>query len=84
MASFRGKLFLLQMVLSLSKKQKAASSGEKKKAAGSGMKLNSTIIEMAKGFTIKRIVSMVSMMGIDPMSKEEILEMNKKLNKIKK
>ena len=84
MASFRGKLFLLQMVLSLSKKQKAASSGEKKKAAGSGMKLNSTIIEMAKGFTIKRIVSMVSMMGIDPMSKEEILAMNKKLNKIKK
>lgn len=84
MASFRGKLFLLQMVLSLSKKQKAASSGEKKKAAGSGMKLNSTIIEMAKGFTIKRIVSMVTMMGIDPMSKEEILAMNKKLNKIKK
>ncbi|MBQ8279240.1 MAG: glycoside hydrolase family 2 protein [Roseburia sp.] len=84
MATFRGKIFLLQMVLNLSSKQKKASSGEQKKSAGSGMKINSTIIDMAKGFTVKRIVSMVSMMGIDPMSKEEILAINAKLNKIKK
>ena len=86
MSTFRGKLFLLQMVLSLSGKQKAASKAEEKekKSAGSGMKINSTIIDMAKGFTVKRIFSMVSMMGIDPMSKEEMLAINAKLNKIKK
>ena len=83
MASFRGKLFLLKLVLELSKKQKA-SSNKKEKAAGNGMKVNRTIIEMAKGFTVKRMISMIPMMGVAAMTKEEILDMNQKLNKIKK
>ena len=59
--------------------------GEKKqKSNGSGIKLNSTILEMAKGFTVKRILSMVSLMGQETPSKEEMLAINKKLNKIKK
>ncbi len=82
--TFRGKIFLLQMILTLTKKQKKAASGENKKAAGSSMKINSTIVDMAKGFTVKRIISMTGMLGIAPMTKEEILEINAKLNKIKK
>ena len=86
MATFRGKIFLLQMVMKFMSKQKAATKGDEteKKSAGSGMKLNKNIIKMAEGFTVKRIFSMVGMMGIDPMTKEEILEINAKLNKIKK
>ena len=86
MATLRGKIFLLQFVMKLMKKQKAAANGEQaeKKSAGSGMKLNKNIIKMAEGFTVKRVFSMVGMMGIEPMSKEEILAINTKLNKIKK
>ena len=84
MSTFRGKLFLVQMVLNAMSKQKKASSGEKKKSAGSTMKINGTIIEMAKGFTVKRVISMLGMLGIEPMTKEEILAINTKLNKIKK
>jgi len=41
-------------------------------------------VKLAEGFTVKRIISMVGMMGIEPLSKEEILDINVKLNKIKK
>lgn len=84
MGTLRGKLFLAQTVLSITNKQKKISKGDKQKSTGSSMKINSTIIDMAKGFTVKRIVSMVGMMGIEPLTKEEILAMNAKLNKIKK
>ena len=85
MKTFRGKLFILEMILKLTKKQNhATKDGQPSKASGTGMKINSSIVEMAKGFTVKRLVSMVSMLGIDPLTKEEILAMNVKLNKIKK
>ena len=45
-----------------------------------GFKLNRNIIDMAKGFTLKRIFLMMS----DKFPKEFILEVNAKLNKIKK
>ena len=83
--TFRGKLFLLEMALKLTKKQNhATKDGQPSKASGTGMKINSSIIEMAKGFTVKRLVSMVPMLGVEPLTKEEILAMNVKLNKIKK
>lgn len=90
MATFRGKIFLAQMVMKFMGMQKKSSkeqttekkSGEKK--SGSGMKLNKNIIKLAEGFTVKRIFSMVGMMGMEPMAKEEILAINSRLNKIKK
>lgn len=87
MSSFRGKLFMLKMIKTLMGKKKGASGNGKKKeekSSGMGMKINKTVIEMAKGFTLKRIFSMVSMMDIEPLTKEEMLEINAKLNKIKK
>lgn len=45
-----------------------------------GMKINKSIIEMGKGFSVKR----VCMMAGGLFTKEQILEINASLNKIKK
>ena len=65
----------------MSKRGKGASSQEK---GDSSIKINKEIIEMASGFTVKRVFSMVGMLGIDPLTKEEMLEINRKLNKVRK
>ena len=58
-------------------------SGESKiGGVGEGMKLDS-ILPMLSGFTVLRMTSMMSMVDIS-MTKEELLAMNKKLNKIRK
>ncbi len=83
----RGKAVLLGVVAGLVKKMKSKS-GEKKEVAGfdaSGMKIsrgmiNKTTIGMVKGFSIKR----VCMMAKGLFTKEELLSINAKLNKIKK
>ena len=49
-----------------------------------GFKINKDLIEMAKGFTVKRIMSMIPMLTGNPTTKEEMLAINAKLNKIKK
>ena len=46
----------------------------------SGFKINKTMIEMAKGFTIKRVIMMIG----GGFSKEQILKINAMLNKVKK
>ena len=85
MGTFRGKMFVLKMAKRvLEGKKKGSGSKEKKQSSEGGFKLNKDIIEMAKGFTVKRVLSMVSVMGGEPMTKEEMLEINGKLNKIKK
>lgn len=97
MKTFRGKLFILQTAKRLlagkaakktaekaQSQEKAQEKTESKKQNKSGIKLNKTIIEMAKGFTVKRIFSMIPMMGAKPVTKEEMLAINAKLNKIKK
>ena len=70
----------------LVKKQKSAAKKEReeKKGAGNSIKFNKNIVKLAEGFTVKRIISMIGMMGIKPLEKEEILAINAKLNKIKK
>lgn len=45
-----------------------------------GMKINKSIIEMGKGFSVKR----VCMMAGGLFTKKQILEINASLNKIKK
>ena len=80
MSTFRGKLFILQMTSNIMKSlKKKKTSGE---AGGSGFTINDTLIEMLKSFTILRALSMGGMLGIE-FTKEELLDMNKKLNKIR-
>lgn len=95
MSTFRGKLFLIKfakvllstLLFDKSKKEPSkekAPKEKKKKSKGisvMGFTLDKTMIELGKGFTIKRIFMML---GGGKFSKEQILDINKSLNKIKK
>ncbi len=86
-ATAKGKIVLLGVAKGLLSKMKSKD-GEKKEVAGfdaSGIKIsrsmiNKNTIGMVKGFSIKR----VCMMAKSLFTKEELLEINAKLNKIKK
>lgn len=88
MATFRGKLVLLSMIPLLKKALSSAedkSKDEKNKKSGTGFsvagfKINKTMLDIAKGFALKRAFSMLG----GKFTKEQILGLNKKLNKIKK
>lgn len=77
--TFKGKIFALKLVKIL-KKSLSASSGDKNGMSVAGVKINKTMIEMAKGFTLKRALMMLG----GKVSKEDILKINDMLNKIKK
>ncbi|MBP3605090.1 MAG: glycoside hydrolase family 2 protein [Clostridia bacterium] len=86
MKSTRGKLWFLGFGLKLKKKMdqnKKGSDGKKDgfsvdlKSAGSGM------MQMLSGFTVLRMTSMLSMVNVS-FTKEELLRLNKKLNRVRK
>ncbi len=76
MSCFRGKLVLA----SVFKKVMGGKKGESKKAMG--FELNDDMMKMMGGFTLLRLSSMMGMMNIS-FTKEELLKINAKLNKIK-
>ena len=76
--SWRGKLWFLKIGLKL---KKAMSGGGAKKA--SGFELTEDMMKMMGGFTVLRLTSMVGMMNVS-FTKEELLKMNKQLNRIRK
>ena len=80
LATFRGKLFFLKIAMKLKKSMGGGKDGEKKAA---GFEITSDMMQMLNGFTVLRLTSMVGMMNIS-FTKEELLKMNKKLNKIRK
>ena len=86
MASKRGKLWFIKLGLKLKKKMDANKKGEKK-AGGFEVDLSggapSGLMDMLGGFSVLRLSSMMGMMNIS-FTKEELLKMNKQLNKIKK
>ena len=85
MKTVRGKLWFAKFGLTLKKKMNAGKKGEKKeggfeinlKDAGSGL------MEMMGSFTVLRLSSMMGMANIS-FTKEELLKMNKQLNRIRK
>ncbi len=90
MSTFKGKLVMVKFLMMMAGAMKSTSNGEKtddgeEKNAGmiAGFKLTPAMLKnvygMAKGFTIKRCLSMTGNM----FSKEQILEINAKLNKVK-
>ncbi|MBQ8689587.1 MAG: glycoside hydrolase family 2 protein [Clostridia bacterium] len=88
MLSKRGKLWFIGLGLKLKKKmnanKKAAKGGEKKSGGFDvDLKADSGLMEMMGGFTVLRLSSMMGMMNIS-FTKEELLKMNKQLNRIKK
>ena len=88
MKSLRGKLWFVGVGLKLKKKmnanKKKTGDGEKKSGGFDvDLKNGGGIMEMLGSFTILRLTSMIGMMNIS-FTKEELLKMNKKLNRIRK
>lgn len=75
MSTIKGKLLFAGMVAKMLPKK-----GDK--VAG-GFEMNDTMMQMMGGFTVLRLTGMASMMGLE-FTKEQLLELNAKLNKIKK
>jgi beta-galactosidase len=87
MQSKRGKLWFIGVGLKIKKKMDA-NKKEKKEGKKSGgfdvdLKADGGLMQMMGGFTVLRLTSMMGMMNIS-FTKEELLKMNKKLNKIRK
>ena len=86
MASPFGKLWFMTFGLKLKKKMDAGkkNSGEKKSGGFDvDLKAGGGLMQMMGGFTVLRLTSMVGMMNIS-FTKEELLKMNKQLNRIRK
>ena len=75
MATFRGKMVLAKMFMKLKKQMSGG-------AKAAGFELTEGMMEMMGGFTLLRLTSLVGMMNVS-FTKEELLAMNKKLNRIK-
>jgi beta-galactosidase len=88
MATFRGKLWLAGMMLTMKKKMDAGKKSEEKgEKKGGGFSVDMKSIkgmgQMLGGFTVLRLTSMMGMANIS-FTKEELLAINAKLNKIRK
>ena len=84
MKSFRGKLWFIRMGLKLKKKMSESKKGEKKAGAFEvDLKADGGLMQMMGGFTVLRLSSMMGMMNIS-FTKEELLKLNRQLNRIKK
>ena len=86
MATTRGKLWFIRMGLKLKKKMSAGKNGGEK-SGGFEVDLNggsgSGIMQMLGGFSVLRLSSMMGMMNLS-FTKEELLKMNRQLNRIRK
>lgn len=78
--TLRGKTFLAGLFLALSKKLEKT---EGKTNANNGFKINQEMMKMLNNFTVLRFTSMLSMRNVT-FTKEELLKINAKLNKIRK
>ncbi len=75
MATLRGKMLLGALFLKI---KSAMKTGE----GGSGFEMSDGIMQMLGGFTLLRLTGMMGMMNVS-FTKEELLDLNAKLNKIK-
>lgn len=81
LSTFRGKLLAVRIVKSVvSNMKKGGGSTGGMADMAKGMKINKSLIDMGKSFTVKR----VCMMAGGLFTKEQILDINARLNKIKK
>ena len=88
MACTAGKLWFMGLGLKIKKKMDANKKGKQKGEKKSGgfevdLKADGGLMQMMGGFTVLRLSSMMGMMNIS-FTKEELLKMNKQLNRIRK
>ncbi len=80
MGSFFGKLWFYSVMLKLKSQM---SSGKDGKVKAAGFEVGEGVMKMMGGFTVLRLTSMMGMMNIS-FTKEQLLKMNKQLNRIRK
>ncbi len=80
MQSFWGKLWFIGQMMKLKKKMPKSKDG---KTSAAGFELGEGVMQMMGGFTLLRMTSMMGMMNIS-FTKEELLKMNRQLNRIRK
>ena len=80
MSSFWGKIWFILTMLKIKKMMPKNKNG---KAEAAGFELGDGIMQMMGGFTVLRLTSMMGMMNIN-FTKEQLLKMNKQLNRIRK
>ncbi len=84
MKSFFGKLWFIGVGLKIKKKmnegKKNAKGGD---TTAAGFELGSDVMQMLSGFTVLRLTSLMGMINV-AFTKEELLKMNKRLNRIRK
>ena len=80
MKSFRGKIWFVKLGLKL---KKAMSSGKDGKSEAAGFEIGDGVMKMMGSFTVLRLTSMLGMVNIN-FTKEDLLKMNKQLNRIRK
>ena len=78
LATFRGKLIFMKLVAKLM--------GGKKKggAKAAGFEVTPDMMSMMNGFTVLRLFTLVGTMMDAEFTKEDLLKLNKKLNRIRK
>ncbi len=79
MATMQGKLFIMGLLPKMMSKKDKSDKGPGFELGGMNM---SSIMDMIGSFTFLRLAGMIGMVGIE-LTKEELLDINAKLNKIK-
>ncbi len=84
-STLRGKLWFLRLGIGIKRRMNASKNGKGEKKGGFDIDLSAGggIMEMMSGFTVLRLCSMMGMANVS-FTKEELLKMNKQLNRIKK
>ena len=80
MQSFWGKIWFMKIAMKMKKALMGDGKGEKK---AMGFDITEGMMQMLGGFTVLRLTSMIGMMNVN-FTKEELLKMNKELNRIRK
>ena len=82
MKTFRGKLVLGGFMLKLMKQMKKPKGEKGEGGHGGTFSLTPDMLQMVGSFTILRMSGMVGMVGVT-LTEKDLLDLNKKLNKIK-
>ncbi|MGI6787463.1 MAG: glycoside hydrolase family 2 protein [Acholeplasmataceae bacterium] len=83
MTTFRGKLWFISATRKISKQMRANKKNQEPAGFTVNLKGNRDIMKMIGGFTVIRLANMLGMINVS-LTKEELLKMNQKLNRIKK
>ncbi len=83
-STLQGKMIFMGLVGKLMGGKGKGKDGEDKKMEAMGFEINADMMSMMGGFTVLRLFTLMGGMMDVKFTKEELLDLNKKLNKIKK